>query len=72
MLEGVWEDVLERRNAVVIDTLWRSLDRYDTIIVPWGGMHMPGIEEAMLERGFVPEEDKERLLFSFSTFFKSQ
>ncbi len=72
VLEGVWEDILERRNAVVIDTLWRSLDRYDTIIVPWGGMHMPGIEKAMLKGGFVPAEDKERLLFSFSTFFQGQ
>jgi hypothetical protein len=72
VLEGVMDDILERRNAVLIDTLGRGLERYDTIIVPWGGMHMPAIEEAVLKRGFVPDEEKERLLFAFSTFFQGQ
>jgi hypothetical protein len=29
-------------------------------------MHMPAIESALLERGFVPGDKKERLLFAFS------
>ncbi len=66
MISGVKADILYKRNAVVIDALQRSLDRYDTIVVPWGGMHMPAIESALLERGFVPGDKKERLLFAFS------
>ncbi|MCD4687726.1 MAG: hypothetical protein K8R55_00155 [Desulfuromonadaceae bacterium] len=66
VLEGVMDDILNRRNTVVIDALQRSLDRYDTIVVPWGGMHMPAIEAALLDQGFVPGEQKERLLFAFS------
>lgn len=66
MISGVMDDILNKRNAVVIDALHRSLDRYDSIVVPWGGMHMPAIESALLARGFVPGEKKERLLFAFS------
>ena len=66
MISGVMDDILYKRNAVVIDALYRSLDRYDTIVIPWGGMHMPAIESALLERGFVPGDKKERLLFAFS------
>jgi hypothetical protein len=66
VFSGVMDDILHKRNEVVIDTLQRSLDRYDTIIVPWGGMHMPAIEAAVLKQGFVPGDKKERLLFAFS------
>lgn len=67
VMSGVMDDILYKRNAVVIDALQRSLSRYDTIIVPWGGMHMPAIEAAVLDRGFTPGEKKERLLFAFSS-----
>jgi hypothetical protein len=60
------DDILHKRNEVVIDALQRSLERYDTIIVPWGGMHMPAIEAAILKQGFVSGDKKERLLFAFS------
>jgi hypothetical protein len=66
LLSGVMADIFDRRNEVVIDTLQRSLERYDTIVIPWGAMHMPAIEAAVLERGFVPGDKKERLLFAFS------
>jgi len=66
MISGVMTDILYKRNAVVIDALHRSLVRYDTVVVPWGGMHMPAIESALLERGFVPGDKNERLLFAFS------
>ncbi|MRR53320.1 MAG: hypothetical protein EG822_02260 [Deltaproteobacteria bacterium] len=66
MISGVMDDILYKRNTVVIDALHRSLVHYDTVVVPWGGMHMPAIESALLERGFVPGDKKERLLFAFS------
>jgi hypothetical protein len=61
------DDILYKRNAVVIDALQRSLSRYDTIIVPWGAMHMPAIEAAILDLGFAQGEKQERLLFAFSS-----
>jgi hypothetical protein len=67
VFSGVMADILDKRNAVVIDALQRSLNRYDTIVVPWGGMHMPAIEEAVVKQGFVPGDKKERLLFAFGS-----
>ncbi|MEJ2699496.1 MAG: hypothetical protein P8Z70_07530 [Desulfuromonadales bacterium] len=66
VISGVMADILDKRNKVVIDALRRSLDRYDTIVVPWGGMHMPAIQAAVVKLGFVPGNRKERLLVSFS------
>jgi hypothetical protein len=65
-LSGLLADILDKRNQVVIDTLQRSLQHYDTIVVAWGAMHMPAIQAAVLERGFVPGPKKERLVFAFS------
>ncbi len=62
---GVMVDILDKRNVVVIDGMMRSLVRYDTIIIPWGAMHMPAIEEAVLEEGFVPGASRERLSLDF-------
>jgi hypothetical protein len=65
-VSGLKADILDKRNAVVIDALERSLEHYDTIVIAWGAMHMPAIEAALLERGFVPGDKKERLVFAFS------
>jgi len=66
VFSAVMDDILHKRNEVVIDALQRSLDRYDTIVVPWEGLHMPAIEAAVLKQGFVPGDKKERLLFAFN------
>lgn len=64
-IAGVMFDILDKRNEVVIDSMLRTLKRYDTIIIPWGAMHMPAIEEAVLEQGFVPGTAHERLSLDF-------
>jgi hypothetical protein len=60
-IAGMMADILDKRNAVVIDGMERSLAHYDTIIIPWGAMHMPAIEAAVLAQGFVPAASRERL-----------
>jgi len=64
-IAGIMADILDKRNTVVIDGMMRSLVRYDTIIIPWGAMHMPAIEQAVLEAGFVPGAERERLSLDF-------
>ena len=64
-IAGVMTDILDKRNAVVIDGLARSLARYDTIIIPWGAMHMPAIEKAVLAQGFTADTARERLSVDF-------
>lgn len=64
---GVMADILDKRNAVVIDSMLRTLKYYDTIIIPWGAMHMPAIEAAVLTQGFKPSSTQERLSLDFRT-----
>jgi len=67
MIDGLRKDILVHRNAVVIDALKQSLKRYDTVVIPWGAMHMPAIEQAVLAQGFTPKERHERLSLDFRT-----
>lgn len=64
-IAGVMDDILDKRNAVVIDSMMRSLEYYDTVVIPWGAMHMPAIEAAVLKQGFVPGARRERLSVDF-------
>ena len=66
-LAGVMADILDKRNDAVIEGMVQTLKRYDTIIIPWGAMHMPAIEAAVLEQGFAPGKAQERLSLDFRT-----
>lgn len=50
------EDIISKRNREVIRYLDKTLGKYDTIVIPWGALHMPGIEKAVLDRGFTLEK----------------
>jgi hypothetical protein len=62
---GVMVDILDKRNDSVIAGMVKTLERYDTIVIPWGAMHMPAIEAAVLAQGFVPGSARERLSLDF-------
>ena len=64
---GVMADIIDKRNKSVIASLSKTLQDYDTIIIPWGAMHMPGIEAAILDQGFKQGEKKERMSLDFRT-----
>jgi len=66
-MAGILADILDKRNAAVIAGMLRSLALYETIIIPWGAMHMPAIERAVLEQGFAPTTRLERLSLDFRT-----
>ena len=61
----IFGDLLDSRNEVVISWLDRVLPIYDTIVIPWGALHMPGIETEILERGFKQTSSRERLSIDF-------
>lgn len=61
MYEVIMDDILHRRNKVVLGYLDRALARYDTVVVPWGALHMKEIEAGVLERGFVLQEERKML-----------
>ena len=66
-MQAVMHDIIDRRNEVIISHLSKSLGYYDTIIIPWGAMHMPAIERAVLGKGFRAGERQERLSLDFRT-----
>ena len=64
---GVMTDILDKRNDAVTASMSKALQRYETIIIPWGALHMPAIEAAVLAQGFTPGGRKERMSLDFRT-----
>ena len=61
----VMTDLITKRNRSVLGYLPRALDKYDTVVIPWGALHMQGIEKAVLEKGFQLEQSQKRLSINF-------
>lgn len=66
MYEVIMDDILHRRNKVLLGYLDRALKRYDTVVIPWGALHMKEIEAEVLQRGFVLQEEKKRKSVDFT------
>jgi hypothetical protein len=60
-------DVLGRRNAHVVGELDAALPEYRTVVIPWGALHMPGIQKALVERGFERVDARRRLAVDYAT-----
>jgi len=52
--DTVLYDVIDRRNENLLAWIRASRINYREIIVPWGALHLPGIETAIVEMGFEP------------------
>ena len=63
-IEEILREIVEVRNQYVLDQLARSLDSHEHFVVPWGALHMPGLEEGVLALGFTPDETRTRVLIS--------
>jgi hypothetical protein len=50
-LDLLWKDLLDMRNQRVTACITDCLQRYDTIVIPWGAAHMPGIQRTILGWG---------------------
>lgn len=61
----VTKDVLEARNAQLVEEIEVSLKDYRRVIVPWGAMHLPGIESWLRGRQFEQSGEIERKALSF-------
>ncbi len=49
---AITEDIIIRRNRNLISWIKASRINYREIVVPWGALHLPGIETAILQMGF--------------------
>lgn len=57
----VMDDILYGRNKELIRNLRKAVGRYDSVIIPWGALHMPEIEKEVVKEGFQLREQRERL-----------
>lgn len=68
-LDLLLDDIIVRRNREVLGALDEELESYPTIIVPWGALHLPGIEAGLEERGFLPGAESLRPLLRWHSLF---
>jgi len=61
----IMDDLIGKRNRSVVSYLPKALRKYDTVIIPWGALHMKGIEEEVLKKGFQLENSQKRLSIDF-------
>lgn len=64
-LEIVERDIIQLRNDHLLGEIENALQDYDRVVVPWGALHLPFIERAILERGFDPTHTTRRRLISW-------
>ncbi len=68
----IMNDLIFQRNQAVIGYLLQALHQYDTVVIPWGALHLKGIETVVLNSGFVLAESRERLSIDFRQLPYSQ
>jgi len=66
----IMDDILHKRNKALISHLDKALINYETVVVPWGALHMAEIEESVIKRGFVLQEKKYRHSINFWKNFR--
>jgi hypothetical protein len=49
---AVYADILDKRNVHLKAQIDDALREHGTVVVPWGAMHLPYIEDALREDGF--------------------
>jgi hypothetical protein len=60
-------EVLGLRNEHLMQEITRALPEYDHVVVPWGALHLPAIEEAVLGWGFTETSRELHPLFAWRT-----
>ena len=61
----LFDDLLNKRNAHLLEELNARLAQTDHLIVPWGVAHMPGISKAILKEGFHLTETHDYMVIQF-------
>lgn len=61
----VIQDVLHSRNEHLVSEIQSSLKDYRRVIIPWGALHLTGIESWLRTRHFVQSGETERKALAF-------
>lgn len=62
-------DILTRRNEQLIATLDEALEDYGRVVIPWGAMHLPVVEAALVQRGFELVSAERRPIIFYATIW---
>jgi len=65
--QTAFRDLIENRNAHLLSEIRASLDDYQRIVVPWGALHLPGIEDAILGWGFEQTASSQLRITAYQT-----
>jgi hypothetical protein len=68
--EQLWDDLLAKRNQHLLQEIHTELARTNTIVVPWGAMHMPGLAAEIEKSGFQVSGTRDFEAMSFRSVFK--
>jgi hypothetical protein len=60
-------EVLGLRNEHLVKEIQRALGEYEHVVVPWGALHLPEIEKAVLSMGFSETSREQHPLFAWRT-----
>jgi hypothetical protein len=60
-------DIVDRRNEHLVGEIERALVEYERVIVPWGALHLPSVEQTVLTWGFAETSRELHPLFAWST-----
>jgi hypothetical protein len=66
-LAAFQDEVLGLRNEHLTRELERALTEYERVVVPWGALHLPAIEQAVLDWGFEETSRELHPLFGWTT-----
>jgi hypothetical protein len=64
-------ELIDKRNAHVLAIFDEKAGDYTTIVIPWGALHMPGLEAGLKERGYRVESERTRPVVRFGTIVGS-
>jgi hypothetical protein len=64
-------ELVDKRNAHVLAVFDERAADYTTIVIPWGALHMPGLEAGLRERGYRIESERMRPVVRFGTILGS-
>jgi hypothetical protein len=68
---GVVDDVLDERNAHVLARVDEALERRRRVVVPWGALHLGGIEAGLFERGFALASSEPRSFLPYRALIEA-
>ena len=68
----IMDDILYKRNKELIGHLGKAVRKYDTVVIPWGALHMVEIEQEVLKQGFVFQKAQDRISVDFKRVLRGK